>query len=140
MGLSEGKYVLDNKELEWFSKNTELSKDDVKIRYEHFVQSYPDGKIPKSVFVNMLQSAYKASKRTSKMQAQGLEKYAYATYDRDGDGCIDFKEFLSVMYILNKKIVLFQICMFTTFKRFKRPNEVLQCSQSTTAYITKNYC
>ena len=31
----------------------------------------------------------------------GLEKYAFETYDIDGDGYIDFKEFLWVMYALS---------------------------------------
>ena len=101
MGVVHGKYKLDDKDTEWFAKNTELSKEDVRTRYEHFVQNYPDGKIPKTAFVNMLQSAYKASKRRSKMEAQGFENYAFKTYDLDGDGCIDFKEFLRVIYTLS---------------------------------------
>ena len=104
MGLCEGKpYVLDDKDLKWFSQNTELSEDDVKTRYEQFVQSYPEGKIPKEVFINLLQSSFNASNRMSKIQVRGLENYTYETYDRDGDGYIDFKEFLSVMYILSNE-------------------------------------
>ena len=37
----------------------------------------------------------------SKIQAQGFENYAFKTYDLNGDGCIDFKEFLLVMYTLS---------------------------------------
>ena len=99
--MVNGKYVLGDKDLKWFATNTELSEDDVKTRYEHFVETYPDGKIPKPAFMNMLESSYKASKRMSKIQAQGLEKYAFQTYDQDGDGCINFKEFLWVMYVLS---------------------------------------
>merc|ERR1712020_391377 len=71
------------------------------MRYDQFVQNYPDGKIPKDAFISMLEGAYKSSKRMSKIQAQGYENYAFKTYDLNGDGCIDFKEFLWVMYTLS---------------------------------------
>ena len=99
--MSQGKYKLDSKDIKWFTKNTELSEDDVRRRYEQFVQNYPDGQIPKAEFVNMLQSAYKVSKRMSKIEAQGFENYAFKTYDINGDGCVDFKEFLRVIYTLS---------------------------------------
>ena len=31
----------------------------------------------------------------------GLEKYIFETYDRNGDGFVDFSEFLRVLYILS---------------------------------------
>ena len=101
MGQVNGKYVLEQKDIKWFAQNTELSEEDVRLRYDHFVQNYPDGKIPKDAFIAMLEGAYSSSKRMSKIQAHGLENYAFKTYDLNGDGCIDFKEFLWVMYILS---------------------------------------
>ena len=93
MGQVNGKYVLEQKDIKWFAENTELSEEDVRLRYDHFVQNYPDGKIPKDAFIAMLEGAYSSSKRMSKIQAHGLENYAFKTYDLNGDGCIDFKEF-----------------------------------------------
>ena len=101
MGQVNGKYILEEKDINWFSENTELSKEDVLMRYDHFVQNYPNGKIPKDAFIAMLEGAYGSSKRMSKIQAHGLENYSFKTYDLNGDGCIDFKEFLLVMYILS---------------------------------------
>ena len=101
MGQVNGKYVLDDKDIKWFAENTELSEEDVVMRYDHFVQNYPDGKIPKEAFINMLEGAYKSSKRLSKIEAHGFENYSFKTYDLNGDGCIDFKEFLWVMYTLS---------------------------------------
>lgn len=101
MGKVNGKYILDEKDITWFSDNTELSEEDVRIRYDHFVHNYPDGKIPKCAFISMLESAYTSSKRLSKIQAHGFENYSFKTYDMNGDGCIDFKEFLWVLYTLS---------------------------------------
>ena len=101
MGQQNGRYVLDNKDVQWFANSTEMTEDDVVERYERFVKHHPTGTIPKTEFISMLQSSYKASKRKSKMQALGFENYTYKTYDVNGDGCIDFKEFLWVMYTLS---------------------------------------
>ena len=101
MGKANGKYILEEEDIQWFVENTELSKEDVMTKYDHFVHNYPDGKIPKDAFISMLESSYSSSKRLSKMQAHGLEHYSFKTYDMNGDGSIDFKEFLMVLYILS---------------------------------------
>ena len=59
------------------AKNTELSEADVKARYEHFAKNYPNGKIPREEFTNILQGAFKASHRISKINAQGFEDYIF---------------------------------------------------------------
>ena len=101
MGKVNGKYVLEEKDIKWFVENTELSEEDVMIKYNHFVHNYPDGRIPKDAFISMLESSYSSSKRLSKMQAHGFEHYSFKTYDMNGDGSIDFKEFLWVLYTLS---------------------------------------
>ena len=101
MGHANGKYHLDEKDIKWLAHNTELSEADIKTRYDHFVQNYPNGNIPRQEFTNMLQSAFNKSHRVSKINAQGFEDYIFNTFDINGDGSIDFKEFLWVMYILS---------------------------------------
>ena len=101
MGQVNGKYVLDDKDIKWFAENTELSEADVKARYEHFAKNYPNGKIPREEFTNILQGAFKDSHRISKINARGFEDYIFDTFDVNGDGSIDFKEFLWVIYILS---------------------------------------
>ena len=51
------------------------------------------GKIEKSEYINLIQECYG--------NTYGLEKYIFETYDRNGDGFVDFSEFLKVIYILS---------------------------------------
>ena len=93
MGSSQGKYVLTEEDINWFANNTRIGKEDVKERYQQFIDKHPLGKIEKSEYINMIQECYG--------NTYGLEKYIYETYDRNGDGFVDFSEFLRVLYILS---------------------------------------
>ena len=93
MGSSQGKYVLTEEDINWFANNTMIKKEDVKERYQQFIDKHPLGKIEKSEYINMIQECYG--------NTYGLEKYIYETYDRNGDGFVDFSEFLKVLYILS---------------------------------------
>ena len=93
MGSSQGKYVLTEEDINWFANNTMIKKEDVKERYQQFIDKHPLGKIEKSEYINMIQECYG--------NTYGLEKYVFETYDRNGDGFVDFSEFLKVIYILS---------------------------------------
>ena len=93
MGSSQGKYVLTDEDINWFANNTMIGKEDVKERYQQFIDKHPSGKIEKSEYINMIQECYG--------NTYGLEKYIFETYDRNGDGFVDFSEFLRVLYILS---------------------------------------
>ena len=93
MGSSQGKYVLTEEDINWFANNTMIGKEDVKERYQQFIDKHPLGKIEKSEYINMIQECYG--------NTYGLEKYIFETYDRNGDGFVDFSEFLKVLYILS---------------------------------------
>ena len=93
MGSSQGKYVLTEEDINWFANNTMIKKEDVKERYQQFIDKHPLGKIEKSEYINLIQECYG--------NTYGLEKYIFETYDRNGDGFVDFSEFLKVLYILS---------------------------------------
>ena len=93
MGSSQGRYVLTDEDINWFANNTMIEKEDVKERYQQFIDKHPLGKIEKSEYINMIQECYG--------NTYGLEKYIFETYDRNGDGFVDFSEFLKVLYILS---------------------------------------
>ena len=98
MGDSHSKYKLTDDDIWWFSKNTLMREQDVMARYQDFIQQHPTGKIPKAEFMNLMKACY-----GKKANHKGLEKYVYEIYDRDGDGFVDFKEFLKVIYILSEE-------------------------------------
>ena len=93
MGSSQGKYVLTEEDINWFANNTMIKKEDVKERYQQFIDKHPLGKIEKNEYINLIQECYG--------NTYGLEKYVFETYDRNGDGFVDFSEFLRVLYILS---------------------------------------
>ena len=47
--------VLNDEDLNYISRNTALSREEVDERYAHFLERHPDGKITKKEFRNMMQ-------------------------------------------------------------------------------------
>ena len=97
MGGHHGKYVLTEKDIDWFAKNTMISREDVKERYQQFLVKHPLGKMEKSEFIHLLEECYGKIHK----DYRGLEKYIFETYDVNGDGWVDFCEFLRVIYSLS---------------------------------------
>ena len=98
MGSSNGKYILTEEDINWFTKNTMIGKQDIKDRYQQFVKTHPLGKIGKNEYINMIKECYGTN-----INYKGLEKYMFEVFDRNGDGWVDFKEFLKVIYILSNE-------------------------------------
>ena len=95
MGSLNSKYMLTMQDLHYISKHTGMSEHDIRVRFQQFRQNYPNGKIPKDEYISLLNSCY------SKTDVSQLEKYVLSAYDMDGDGWIDFKEFLLILYTLS---------------------------------------
>jgi len=93
MGSSNGKYKLTSEDIEHLSKYSGMREDDIKRRFEQFCVKYPKGKIPKEEYMDILNKCYRQTDATM------LEDHISRAYDMNGDGWIDFKEFLSVLFI-----------------------------------------
>ena len=50
MGCVNGKEILSEKDLEFISQNTDISREDVEEQYKNFLHKYPDGKITRRSF------------------------------------------------------------------------------------------
>jgi len=87
--------VLNDEDFNFISRNTALSREEVDERYTHFLERHPDGKITKKEFRNMMQVCYPST------DTEKLEKHIFRMYDANGDGFIDFREFMLVLYVLS---------------------------------------
>ena len=95
MGQLQGKYVLNKRDIEYLSKHTKMTREDVQSRYDQFMIRHPDGKIPKTEFLSTIQACY------SDCDIKKLDDYVYRMYDKNKDGFVDFKEFTIVLYMLS---------------------------------------
>ena len=71
-----------------------LLSDNQKLQYKK-QQQYPDGRISKKEFRSMMGMCYPSTNIAK------LENHIFRMYDEDGDGVIDFKEFMMVLYIMS---------------------------------------
>ena len=95
MGAKNTKPTISDEDLDYISKHTAASKDDVKENFRQFLVNHPDGKISKGQFKVMMQTCYPDAK------ADNLENHIFPMYDFNNDGHIDFQEFMIVLYIMS---------------------------------------
>jgi len=68
----------------------------VSARFDAFIKHHPDGKISRKDFRSMITTCYPEMNNCKK-----LEKHIFRMYDTDGDGTIDFREFMILLYIMS---------------------------------------
>lgn len=95
MGCANGKQVLTEDDFNYLASHTALSREEVEEKYRHFLERHPDGKITKKAFRQMMQVCYPST------DTDKLEKHIFRMYDANGDGFIDFREFMLVLYVLS---------------------------------------
>ena len=66
------------------------------MRFEAFLKHHPDGKISRKEFRSMITTCYPEINNCKK-----LEKHIFRMYDSDGNGTIDFREFMMLLYIMS---------------------------------------
>lgn len=95
MGCVNGKPVLTDEDLEFIANHTAITREEVDRQYENFLEKHPDGKIRKKDFQLMMRTCYPNT------DTEKLEKHIFRMYDSNGDGYIDFREFMIVLYIMS---------------------------------------
>ena len=73
MGSANRKPGLATEDLDYIANHTAVSREEVKLQYENFLETHQDGKITKSDFRKMMQACY-PSTDTAKF---GTYKYPY---------------------------------------------------------------
>ena len=82
--------------LDYIAQHTSVSREDVSSRFDAFIKHHPDGKINRKEFRSMITTCYPDMTNCKK-----LEKHIFRMYDTDGDGTIDFREFMVLLYIMS---------------------------------------
>ena len=90
--VSKDSFDLD---LDFIASHTNCQSREVVARqYEKFLEKLPDGKMTKQSFKKMVRAFF------PERNASKLESHIFRIYDPDGDGTIDFKEFMVVLYTI----------------------------------------
>jgi len=95
MGNKSTKVVVSDEDIDYISKHTAAKKEDVKAQFDTFLKKHPDGKISKSQFKEMMKTCYPQAKDDN------LDNHIFPMYDFNGDGHIDFQEFMIVLYVMS---------------------------------------
>jgi len=95
IGYTHDKPVLSEEDLDFIANNTAASRDQVDEQYENFLGKHPAGKIDKTDFRKMMHTCFPDHDRDK------LESHIFRMYDKNGDGHIDFREFMIVLYIMS---------------------------------------
>jgi len=96
MGCKNGKPMLRDEDRKALAETSGLSEDEVVVKFDAFVKDHPDGKLRKKDFRDMVSQAI------PKQDAEKVEKHVFRIYDTNGDGYIDFVEFMVVFYVLSE--------------------------------------
>ena len=95
MGCSSGKPVLTEIDKDYIANQTSATREEVAAKYEEFLKTHPNGCISKDEFSVMIRTCYPG------VETEALERHIFRMYDTNMDGCIDFKEFMVLLYIMS---------------------------------------
>ncbi|CBY14598.1 unnamed protein product [Oikopleura dioica] len=94
MGASKSK--LSKKQIDELSRITFFSEEEIKIWFAGFQKDCPTGKLSKSEFAEIYQSFFPNG------DARVFAKFVFNVFDRNGDGSIEFSEFLQALSITSR--------------------------------------
>jgi len=95
MGSKNGKPVLRPEDKVALAKSSGHTEEMVQQEFDKFMKEYPDGKLNKASFNKMMSQAL------PKKEIDKVEKHVFRVYDTNGDGFIDFIEFMVLFHILS---------------------------------------
>lgn len=96
MGQGESTARLTPSELEELRRNTKFSMKELTQFYEEFLTEFPDGNIRKEQFVQLYQRMMPHG------NAKAFAENIFRAYDQDGNGLVDFQEFMRTMSVTSK--------------------------------------
>ena len=95
MGCATSRPELSIEDLDFIANHTAMTRDKIDQHYESFLSIHPDGKITRKGFATMMRARYPGRDTTQ------LESHIFRMYDSNGDGYVDFREFMIVLYVMS---------------------------------------
>ena len=89
------KIKMTEEEMNYILENTEIEKQDLEAKYQTFLSTHAYGQMSKRSFSRMMKECYPG------MRTEKLTRHVFRMYDTNGDGCVDFKEFIIGLNIMN---------------------------------------
>jgi len=89
------KTQMTEEELNYILQNTNLEKEKLEAQHQNFLNTHADGQMSKRSFHLMMKECYPG------MKTKKLNRHVFRMYDTNGDGSVDFKEFILGLDILN---------------------------------------
>lgn len=93
---SKNRINLSEEELGLLREKTELKEDEIVEKHEYFLEKHPDGIITKDSFNCLLSKCFTKSTRKK------IGDHLWRIYDLNGDGVVDFNEFLQVLSVMSE--------------------------------------
>merc|ERR1712018_567829 len=77
-------------------EKTQATREEVESYYDNFLTEYPDGKMDKKGFREMMKKGF------PDQDIGKLEKHIFRMFDANNNGKIDFREFMIVLTVISK--------------------------------------
>ena len=112
MGNNNGKPQLMEEDVQALMKTSGRTEEQVRDSFNRFLEDHPEGKIDKEGFQFLMGEAlpakdakYKVIIKIDKCQTditRAMSSHMFKIYDTDGNGIIDFKEFMTLYFMMSE--------------------------------------
>lgn len=94
--MGQNKSRLSKEELKKLKNTTKFSKAEIKVWYRGFIQDCPDGELSLNEFADIYRGFFPDG------NSHDFAKMIFTVFDVNGDGTIQFDEFLNALSITSK--------------------------------------
>ena len=92
----QGRIKLSDEDITFLKNTSKKTEEEIKQIFDDFFEDFPSGKVEPNGVKKMMDSAL------PEKYTEDLGKHIFHVYDINGDGVIDFKEFMMVYYLMSE--------------------------------------